>query len=627
MTGLDDELAREMASWEAAGLRRELPKPVDGLADFVSNDYLSLAREPRVVEAAREALERDGAGGRAARLLGGGSPESAELEREVADWLGCERALLFPSGWQANQGLVAALAGPGDAILSDELVHASLVDGARLSRARVHVHAHGDLDELERMLVRSAGARRRLVLTEGVFSMDGDAAPLAALAELCERHDAWLVVDEAHAAGLLGEDGAGAWSAAGLPPRHPRLAARVVTGGKALGVCGALVCGSASLALHLVNRARAFVFTTAPSPATVGALRAAVRIARAEPERRERALAAAGSLAESIGLPAPAAAIVSDVIGEERAALEAAERLRAGGIDVRAVRPPTVPPGTARLRWVTHAHNDTAEVDEALRYLSGAVSHQNPPLTRRRSTAARAQAGKWRILVRHRTAQIPAPRFVVGTDTGIGKTVVSAALLLAARRRGPARYWKPVQTGDDDDTRTVLELADAPADCAPPPLVSLPLPASPHEAAAAAGTSIDPRTLDARLAELLAEPVPGPLLVELAGGLLVPYTGGPAAETQADWLARERPALVLVARSGLGTLNHTLLTLEALRARHLEPAGLILVGPPHASNRATLAELGHVAPVLELPHLDPLSTEALGRWVDANATALEALFP
>src|SRR5262245_32659218 len=243
---LDQALARELELWEAAGLlRRPEECAPSRLVDFASNDYLGLARDPRVVEAARAALAVHGAGGRASRLLGGGSPLHVACERAAAEWLGAEAALLFPSGWQANAGLVSALAGRGDAVFSDRLNHASLVDAARLSRARVFVHAHLDLEELERQLASAAGARRRLVLTEGVFSMDGDRAPLAELHALCARHDAHLVVDEAHAAGLLGPEGAGAWAAARVAAEgEARLAARVVTGGKALGVAGAFVAGS-----------------------------------------------------------------------------------------------------------------------------------------------------------------------------------------------------------------------------------------------------------------------------------------------------------------------------------------------------------------------------------------------
>ncbi|MBM4016300.1 MAG: aminotransferase class I/II-fold pyridoxal phosphate-dependent enzyme, partial [Planctomycetes bacterium] len=238
---LDRELTDELSRFEAAGLRRRLPPP-DACArvDLRSNDFLGLRRDATVVAAMREALARHGAGSGAARLLGGGAAAD-HAEALLAEWLGVEAALLFPSGFQANLGVLGALAGPGDVVCSDALNHASLVDGCRLTRAHVLRFAHGDRDELARQLERAKGARRRLIAIESLHGMDGDLAPLAALNELAERHDAWLVVDEAHAAGVLGPRGTGGWAAAGLP--NTRLAARVVTGGKALGVAGAFVAG------------------------------------------------------------------------------------------------------------------------------------------------------------------------------------------------------------------------------------------------------------------------------------------------------------------------------------------------------------------------------------------------
>src|SRR5688572_26873686 len=260
---LDEELAAGLARRAESGLLRDgrLPGRTSGV-DLGSNDVLGLARHPRVVAAAKGAIEEHGAGGRASRLLRGGSPLDERAEAAVAEWLGAEAALLFPSGYQANLGLLGTLVGRGDALFSDRLNHASLIDGARLSRAQVFVHAHGDLDELARLLALARGARRRLVVTESIFSMDGDAAALAELDELCERHDAWLVVDEAHAIGVVGPTGAGAWAARGARSSG-RLAARVVTGGKALGVSGAFVVGSRVLREELVNHARALLFTTA----------------------------------------------------------------------------------------------------------------------------------------------------------------------------------------------------------------------------------------------------------------------------------------------------------------------------------------------------------------------------
>jgi len=433
-----------------------------------------------------------------------------------------------------------------------------------------------------------------------VFSMDGDAAPLAALDELCARHDAWLVVDEAHALGLLGREGAGACAALAAP--LTRLAARIVTGGKALGVAGAFVVGSRVLVGQLVNHARAFVYTTAPAPAVAGALLAAVELCRGMEAERAHTLALARELARALGLAPPAAAIVPFPVGSPARALELAARLTQRGFDVGAVRPPTVPADGARLRLVCHAQNRASEVDELARAL----------------TAARVPEPAPRPAPAERPGQA---LFVVGTDTGIGKTVVSALLLRAARRLGAAAYWKPVQTGAESDKESVRALAEAaPHECLPEAW-HFPLAASPHEAAAEAGQAIEVRRIEEGLRGLLRTLRGTRLVVELAGGLLVPYRSEPELVTQADWLAEAGAPLVLVARSSVGTLNHTLLTLEALRARHLEPRALFLVGPPHASNRRTLERVAGVPRVLELPAFESLEPGALARWLAENDLA------
>ena len=281
----DAALRAELDALAEAGLGRAVCPLTPDRVDFVTNDYLGLASDPALVEAARAAAAEHGAGGRAARLLGGGSPLDRAAERAAAAWLGAEDALLVPSGYHANLGVVVALAQRGDLVLSDRRNHASLIDAARLSRAMVRVF--DDPQQLEDLLRAGRGARRRLVLTEGVFSMDGDTPDLADLAERCLRHDARLVVDEAHAAGLVGPQGAGAWAAADAAPEA--LAARVVTGGKALGVAGGLIVGSVALRDMCVQRARSFVFTTAVAPPVAGALAVAIERARGASEGRAHA--------------------------------------------------------------------------------------------------------------------------------------------------------------------------------------------------------------------------------------------------------------------------------------------------------------------------------------------------
>jgi 8-amino-7-oxononanoate synthase len=596
-----------MARWESAGLRRTLGEPREAdegsrAREFTSNDYLGLSAHADVIEGAREALAVHGAGGRAARLLGGGCPLDEQVERRVADWLGGEAALLFPTGYQANLGLVSTLAGPGDLIVSDALNHASLIDAARLSRARVAVHRHLDLDHARHVLARGRGARRRFILTEGVFSMDGDAPDLLALAALCAEHDAHLIVDEAHSVGVIGKAGAGAWAmaeAAGADPA--RLCARVVTGGKALGACGGLVVSSAAVREHLLNRARSFVFTTGVSPAVSGALLAAVPRAVAGDALRKRAVHHAHRIAQSLGITVPAAAVVPHVVGEEWRAMALSSSLAEDGLDVRAVRPPTVPPGSSRLRIATHAHNSEAAVDELIAALA----------------ATRGAVATTTLGIDAATARRPCRVLtVVGTDTDIGKTVVSALLATAAAARDETNaavaYWKPVQTGSDSDTEEARRLVGDAAVSFLQPAHEFPLPASPHEAAAAAGGAIDTDAVRSQWQDLAAERAGGTLIVELAGGLMVPWD---EQRTQADVLAAMRPELVLVARSGLGTLNHTLLTLEALSARSLVPRALFLVGEPHRSNRETLARLGGVAQLYELEPLHPLDAEALVAWL------------
>ena len=590
---LDQTLRAELQRLLAQGLARSLPREPARGVDFTSNDYLGLARDPAIARAGAAALERGGAGGRASRLLGGGDGHHLAAEEAAAKWLGAEAALLFPSGYQANLAVVGTLVGPGDAVLSDRWNHASLIDAARLSRAQVLVHGHCDLAHAEALLRSARGARRRLVLTEGVFSMDGDRAPVADLLRLCERHDAWLLVDEAHSIGLLGPAGAGAAAEvlANLAPAvRNRLAARVLTGGKSLGVGGAFVVGSKALVDTLVQRARGFVFSTAPSPAIAGALVAAIERVRGETGARQRCLAHAKRIARELQLPEPAAAIVPLVIGSADAAVAAAARLAEQGFDVRAVRPPTVPDGTSRLRIVAHGDHSDEQV--------AALIDVCRPLVR--ICAVPAAAPKAGALV------------VVGTDTGVGKTVVSALVVAALRAHGPVVYWKPVQTGDDDDTAEVARLAELGPAERMEPLARYALPASPHEAAAAEGKTVPVETVWEHLEQARRERVATRIVVELAGGLLVPYDD---RRTQADWLASWRPPVLLVARSGLGTLNHTLLTAEALAARGIVPFALVLVGPPHRSNRETLAARLAV-PVLELPPLDLVAPEGLGARVE-----------
>lgn len=375
-------LAQRAAERAAAGLRRRLLAAerqapgrirIDGVEriDFGSNDYLGLAHDPRLAEHLAAAARRHGLGAGAARLLGGHGHAHAELEEALAEWLGAERVLLFSTGYHAALGVLGALLERGDVAVQDKLNHACLLDGARLAGAELRRYPHLDLDGAERQLARPTPGLRLLV-TESVFGMDGDRAPLAELRALANRHAAWLLVDEAHALGVLGPDGAGA--AAGLD-----VPIRMATLGKALGSFGALIAGDRALIEHLIDHARTFVYTTALPPAWAEATRHAVVLARTESWRRrhlEDLIERFRDGARALELPlAPSSTAIQPLlVGSARAALSLAERLRAAGFHVPAIRPPTVPPGTARLRINLSAAHAETDVDALLAALAAAWS-------------------------------------------------------------------------------------------------------------------------------------------------------------------------------------------------------------------------------------------------------------
>jgi 8-amino-7-oxononanoate synthase len=311
--------------------------------------------------------------------VAGDLPSHRALEAALARFKGAEAALLFGSGYHANCGVIPALADREDAVFSDRWNHASLVDGCRLSFGRTVRFPHNDLDALERAL-RTTAARRKLVAVDAVFSMDGDAAPLAEICDLCDRHGAMLYVDEAHATGVLGPGGRGLAASLGVSDRVDAL---MGTLGKALGSFGAFVAGSAALREWLVSRARTFVFTTALPPAACGAALAALEVVAAEPERRARLARLSQRMKDGLarlGFPLPhvVAPIFPVVLGDERTAVEASSRLRARGFFVRAIRPPTVPVGTSRLRVTLTAGHDDAQVDAFLGALDEVLRELRP---------------------------------------------------------------------------------------------------------------------------------------------------------------------------------------------------------------------------------------------------------
>ncbi len=366
-----DWIPRELAALEDRGRRRSLEALAGGqapvievagrrLVNLCSNDYLALAGDARVVRGAAAAAEREGAGAGAARLVVGDLPVHRALERRLAALKGTESALLFGSGYHANVGAIGALVAREDAVFSDELNHASIIDGCRLSQATTLRYPHRDVGALAHLLAGTR-ARRKLVVTDAVFGMDGDAAPLADIAELCDRHGAMLYVDEAHATGVLGPTGGGWSEELGVTGRVDVL---MGTLGKALGSYGAFVAGSRPLTDWMTSRARTFVFSTALPPPACGAALAALEVVAAEPERRDRLRRLAGRMREGLSrlgfdLGAVVAPIFPVVLGPEQAALAASGALRDRGYFVRAIRPPTVPPGTSRLRVsLTAGHAD-----------------------------------------------------------------------------------------------------------------------------------------------------------------------------------------------------------------------------------------------------------------------------
>jgi 8-amino-7-oxononanoate synthase len=375
MRSFTSVLEAELDALAAADRRRACPETAGGsrvhvgvrgrpMLSFCSNDYLGLASHPALAAAAAEAAARDGYGASASRLVSGDLPAHRALEAALADFLDRPATLVFPSGYQTNLGVVTALAGSDDLIVSDALNHASLIDACRLSRARVAVYRHGDARAARRLLAAGTRYRRRLLLTESLFSMDGDVAPLGALAEAASSTDSILVVDEAHAFGVLGPGGRGLCASAGIAPD-----VLIGTLGKAVGAAGGFAAGPQALRDLLVNRARTFIFTTAlPPPVAAAAAASVTLLAGSEGDHRRALLSERlGSLGDALagmGLPSrpPLGPIVPVVLGSEARAIAVSAALNARGLFVPAIRPPTVPPGSSRLRITVSAAHQPEDV-------------------------------------------------------------------------------------------------------------------------------------------------------------------------------------------------------------------------------------------------------------------------
>lgn len=370
---------KQMGAWAEQHLTRKL-MPLDSgtgptvtiggreVLLFASNDYLGLARHPQVVRACIEATERYGAGAGGARLISGTLPPHQEMEETLARFKNTESVLTFGSGYLANLGTIPALIGQGGLILADRLCHASLLDGCRLSGADFRVYHHGDAEQVKRLLGKRRAGRPTLIVTDGVFSMDGDLAPLPALSALAQEYEATLYVDDAHGTGVMGVHGRGTIEHLGLESQIPF---HMGTLGKAFGSSGAYIAGPSSLIQYLLNSSRSFMFTTAPSPGSAAAVAAAVDVVRREPERRARLWSNRERLftgLQRLGFTlAPSASpIMPILIGKADQAVVFAERLLSEGLYAPAIRPPTVPEETSRIRITMTSEHTVDQIDHAL---------------------------------------------------------------------------------------------------------------------------------------------------------------------------------------------------------------------------------------------------------------------
>jgi 8-amino-7-oxononanoate synthase len=610
---LDDHLTRELAQFEAMGLLRRTTSAsrfdgrtltVDGRAylSFASNDYLGLASSP-VLAATIARATAEGVGAAASRLVSGTRDVHLEAQRHLAELVARPASLLFGSGYAANTGTISALVGEGDAVFSDELNHASLIDGARLSRARVFVYDHADITSLESLLRRHRGsARHALLITESVFSMDGDLAPLTDLAALARAHDAWLMLDEAHAIGVIGSEGRGLAFDRGVVPD-----VLVGTLGKALGLYGAFAAGSQPLVDYLYNRARSFVFSTGLPPPYAAAAPTAVALARSMRDDRERIARHRDRLVEGlehagVRVGPTRSAIVPAIFGSPDAAQRASSALLARGIHASAIRPPTVPEGTSRIRLVpTAAHHDD-DLDRLIAAFHEIASDVSSESSRRHAPPhppiatidePREPAPSELSFARPRA---PVSRnalhgwFITGTGTGVGKTVVAVALARALAERAPLTAIKPFETGCTPEPLDAIALAAAarrPDLAHAPGLYRAAAPLAPWAATLEGEPPLPFDAIVARVRELAGTQC---VLVEGAGGLLVPLSSD---RTIADFAAALALPLLVVARDELGVLSRVLETVEAAERRALTVAAVVLnrgAGDPDRS-RATNREI------------------------------------
>ena len=574
---------------------------------FSSNDYLGLASDPRLQTAATHSAHASGFGTGASRLVAGTHPEHIALEEAIAAFVSFPSALLFPTGYQANLGVITALAGPDDLIVADRAVHASILDGCRLSRAKLAVYPHLDPEIAQRHLSRlGPRKRRRFLITESLFSMDGDAAPLQDLALIAQSNDAALVVDEAHAIGCLGPSGRGLCAEYGIQPDI-----LIGTFGKAFGTSGAFVAGTFDLRDYLVNRARTFIFTTGlPAPLAAATNAALSIISSPEGDNlRHHLTLRSTQLRTALGLPVGriSSPIVPIIIGPDDKTLHAAAHLLSMGFFVQPIRPPAVGEGTSRLRITLSAIHSTDQVTDLHAAIESLPQRPSTLTNPRTPSPIPKRHPQDRLTHLHHDPQPTRGIILLGTDTEVGKTAVAVALLhfLATHGSKPVPF-KPVETGArpfPSDASRLLSASlrnDIPLSVVCPFTFQEPI-------AAAAANSGPPLTLGLLLSHAKhASAYGSPLVVESAGGLLSPYA---THLTSLDFAVALGFPVLLVARNGLGTINHTTLSTKEIRRRNVPFLGTILVTtsnlatPDQKSNATLIADATGQRPLGLLPYV------------------------
>jgi 8-amino-7-oxononanoate synthase len=358
-----DHLLRALTPAESVG--RIVRVGERELVNLAGNDYLGLARHPHLIDAVARAAHEHGVGSGASRLITGTTPLHAQVEQRFAAFKHAEAAIICPTGYMANLATITALARPGDCICADKLNHASLIDAAHASGATVRIYPHKHHDKLGRLLARHRDAPRRFIVTDSVFSMDGDCADLPQLCDLADEHDAILIVDEAHGTGVLGATGAGLGEQQGVADRVDIV---ISTASKALGSLGGIVTAKRVVIDTLINRARSLIYTTAAPPTQVAAINAALDVIRDEPQRRERLQAMIAKVGEALGIDA-VTPIIPIVVGDAAAAIDLSNRLRDTGFHAPAIRPPTVAPGASRVRITLRCDLEDADIDRLISVL------------------------------------------------------------------------------------------------------------------------------------------------------------------------------------------------------------------------------------------------------------------